>query len=69
MQTIMRILALAFLAAAVGCGGTKELGPADETQTPQVSEEEIQKQMQQGMQQAQQGMSPEDKKRMQYQKQ
>ena len=51
MHKITRYGWLGITLLALGCGGTKELGPASEDQTPKVSQEELKQQMSQGAQQ------------------
>jgi hypothetical protein len=63
-QRLFALCIASLLTVAVGCGGKAEIGPADATQTPQVSQEEIHEKMRQGMQQGMQNMPAKQKQMM-----
>ena len=64
---------LSFVVLCVGMGilgcssATREQGPLDPSQTPKVSQEEIDAQIRQGMEQGMQNMPPEMRKQMEEQ--
>ncbi len=49
------VLCLLVLPLSLGCTGSKELGPADENDTPVVDQADIQRQMRESMEKAKSG--------------
>ena len=49
MKRILFSVVAVICVASSGCGGAKDKGPASESQTPQVSKEEVEQKMTQGM--------------------
>ena len=59
------VLLLSLVVSLAGCGGVDEIGPVDPNATPQVSEEELKKRMEESMKKSMQFMPPQQRAQMQ----